>query len=101
AFGNLLSDRKNKPPRSADLAAISEHISTTERIAADAEREAIRLKKLEYFAGLIRKPHRLKGAVIDVRNYGLLVELTEELMTGPISVFSLHHHFFSVYSGLR
>jgi ribonuclease R len=95
AFGNLLSDRKNKPPRSADLAAISEHISTTERIAADAEREAIRLKKLEYFAGLIRKPHRLKGAVIDVRNYGLLVELTEELMTGLIHVSSLNHDFFA------
>src|SRR6516162_4683988 len=58
AFGRLLAKHKERSPRSIDLASISEHISTTERIAADAEREAVRLKKTEYFAGLIRKPHR-------------------------------------------
>jgi ribonuclease R len=94
AFGHLAANGKDRSPRSIDLAPISEHISTTERIAADAEREAVRLKKLEYFAGLIRKPHRLKGAVIDVRNYGLVVELTEELMIGLIHVSSLDHDFF-------
>jgi len=94
AFGRLLSNRKGPLPRSLDLASISEHISITERIAADAEREAVRLKKLEYFAGLIRKPHRLRGAVIEVRNYGLVVELTEELMVGLIHVSSLNHDFF-------
>ena len=94
AFGRLLSNRKGRLPRSLDLASISEHISVTERIAADAEREAVRLKKFEYFAGLIRKPHRLRGAVIEVRNYGLVVELTEELMIGLIHVSSLNHDFF-------
>jgi ribonuclease R len=100
AFGNLLSNgknnpRKSRPPRSTDLAAISEHISMTERKAADAEREAVRLKKLEYFAGLIRKPHFLNGTIIDVRNYGLVVELTQELMTGLIHVSSLDQDFFA------
>jgi ribonuclease R len=94
AFGRLLSKQKGRPPRSLDLASISEHISTTERIAADAEREAVRLKKMEFMAGLMRKPHRLKGSVIDVRNYGLVVELTEELMIGLIHVSSLDNDFF-------
>ena len=94
AFGNLLLNSRKRPPRSIDLAGISEHISTTERVAADAEREAVRLKKLEYFAGLIRRPHRLEGAVIEARNYGLMVELTKELMVGLIHVSSLAEDFF-------
>ena len=94
AFGSLLCNRKGRPPRSLDLASISEHISTTERIAADAEREAVRLKKFEFIAGLMQKPHRLKGSVIEVRNYGLVVELTEELMVGLIHVSSLDDDFF-------
>src|SRR3984893_4874372 len=55
AFAAMLLRRSGKPPRSVDLASTCEHISTTERVAADAEREAVRLKKLEYFAGLVRK----------------------------------------------
>jgi ribonuclease R len=94
AFGRLLPDRKGALPRSLDLASISEHVSTTERIAADAEREAVRLKKLEFIARLMQKPHRLKGSVIEVRNYGLVVELTEQLMVGLIHVSSLDDDFF-------
>jgi len=94
AFAAMLLRRKGKPPRSTDLAPTCEHISTTERIAADAEREAVRLKKLEYFAGLVRKPHRLDGTIVDVRNYGLLVELKEALVVGLIHISSLDHDFF-------
>jgi ribonuclease R len=94
AFGAMLSRRSGKPPRSLDLASICEHISITERVAADAEREAVRLKKLEYFAGLVRKPDRLDGTIIDVRNYGLLVELKEALVVGLIHISSLDHDFF-------
>ncbi len=94
AFAAMLLRRSGKPPRSSDLASTCEHISTTERIAADAEREAVRLKKLEYFAGLVRKPHRLDGTIVDVRNYGLLVELKEALVVGLIHISSLDHDFF-------
>jgi ribonuclease R len=94
AFAAMLSRRSGKPPRSVDLASTCEHISTTERIAADAEREAVRLKKLEYFAGLVRKPQRLDGTIVDVRNYGLLVELKEALVVGLIHISSLDHDFF-------
>jgi ribonuclease R len=94
AFAAMLLRRSGKPPRSTELASTCEHISTTERVAADAEREAVRLKKLEYFAGLVRKPQRLDGTIVDVRNYGLLVELKEALVVGLIHISSLDHDFF-------
>ena len=100
AFTSMLPRSRGKPPRSVDLGSTCEHISTTERIAADAEREALRLKKMEYFAGLVRKPHRLEGTVVDVRNFGLLVELQEALVVGLIRISSLDHDFF-VYDPSR
>jgi ribonuclease R len=94
AFMRLLPQRNGKLPRSVDLDAICEHISLTERIAADSEREAVRLKKMEYFLGLVNKPQRFDGTVIEVRNYGLLVELKEALTVGLIHVSSLDRDFF-------
>jgi ribonuclease R len=90
----MLPRHRGKPLRSVDLASTCEHLSITERTAADAEREAVRLKKMEYFAGLARKPHRLQGTILDVRNYGLLVELKEALVVGMIRISSLDHDFF-------
>jgi ribonuclease R len=100
AFAAMLPHRRGKPLRSGDLASTCEHISATERTAADAEREAVRLKKMEYFAGLARKPHRLEGTILDVRNYGLLVELKEALVVGMIRISSLNQDFF-VFDPIR
>jgi ribonuclease R len=94
AFAAMLPKKGVKPPRSGDLGSISQHISTTERIAADAEREAVRLKRIEYFSGLARKPHRLDGTIIEVRNFGLLVELKEALVIGMIRISSIDLDFF-------
>jgi ribonuclease R len=94
SFASMLPRHRGKPLRSVDLASTCEHLSITERTAADAEREAVRLKKMEYFAGLARKPHRLQGTILDVRNYGLLVELKEALVVGMIRISSLDHDFF-------
>jgi len=94
SFAAMLPHHRGKPLRSVDLVATSEHISKTERTAADAEREAVRLKKMEYFTGLARKPHRLQGTILDVRNYGLLVELKEALVVGMIRISTLDHDFF-------
>jgi ribonuclease R len=94
SFASMLPDRRGNPLRSVDLGTTCEHISVTERTAADAEREAVRLKKMEYFTGLVRKPLRLEGTILDVRNYGLLVELKEALVVGMIRISSLDHDFF-------
>jgi ribonuclease R len=95
---NVLLQRRNagkQLARSHQLESICEHLSLTERLAAEAEREATRLKKLEFLESLVRKPHRFAGIVSEVRNYGLLVEVPEILMTGLIHVSSLEDDFFS------
>jgi ribonuclease R len=97
AFNALLQRRNagKQLARSNQLESICEHLSLTERLAADAEREATRLKKLEFLESLVRKPHRFAGIVSEVRNYGLLVEVPEILMTGLVHVSSLEDDFFS------
>jgi ribonuclease R len=104
AFDALLSSEGNGPRkkwvRSSRLEEVCEHISTTERIAADAEREATRLKKLEYLESLIGRPHRFQATVVEVRNYGLVVEVPDALITGLIHVSSLGGDFF-VYDGAK
>jgi ribonuclease R len=102
SFNALLSDQPAKKQliRSSRLEEVCEHISTTERIAADAEREAVRLKKLEYLESLIGRPHRFQATVLEVRNYGLVVEVPDALITGLIHVSSLGGDFF-IYDGAK
>jgi ribonuclease R len=78
------------------LGATAEHISTTERVAADAERESVKLKKLEYFQLQMtaRDGNTFEARVIEVRNYGLLVELPEFLLTGLVHVSTLDDDFY-------
>jgi ribonuclease R len=78
------------------LASITEHISETERNAADAEIEAVRMKKLEFFQRQLdaRDPQIFRAAVVDVRNYGLVIELPDALVTGVVHVSSLNNDFY-------
>jgi ribonuclease R len=79
-----------------EIASIAEHISTTERNAADAEIDAAQMKKLEFFQRQLdqRNPQIFRAAIIDVRNYGLMVELPDALITGLIHVSSLTDDFY-------
>lgn len=93
-------DPKQHGPSSADLGTVSEHLSTTERTAADAEKESVRLKKLEYFSKLAEAGTKggvapsFDARVIEARNYGLLVELPGAMMTGLVPVSSLDDDFY-------
>ena len=79
-----------------DLASVTEHISTTERTAAEAEKESTKLKKLEFFLNQLRekKPDEFAAVVVDVRSYGLVVELPDVLLTGLIHVSALQDDFY-------
>ncbi len=77
ALAQLLGLTKRGPDSSA-LPSISEHLSTTERIAADAEKDSVKLKKLEYFQQQAAARHAgeaFLARILEVRNYGLLIEL--------------------------
>jgi len=85
-------------PSSGELTDICEHISTTERAAADAEKESVRMKKLEYFSRLAAEVNGIvpsfQARVVEARNYGLLVELPESLMTGLVPASSMGDDFY-------
>jgi len=83
-------------PGMAEIASIAEHVSTTERTAADAEGDAIQMKKLEFFQRQLdeRKPQIFRASIVDVRNYGLMVELPDALVTGLVHVSSLMDDFY-------
>ena len=93
-------DPKLRGPSSQDLGTVSDHLSTTERTASDAEKESVRLKKLEYFSALAEAGTKggvapaFDAQVIEARNYGLLVELPEALMTGLVPVSTLDDDFY-------
>lgn len=104
-------DRKRARLAAADLTRVAAHISATERVAADAERESVKLKKLEYFQNLVHAREREREAaghddegsiptsfpavVVDVRNYGLLVELPDFVLSGLIHVSELTDDFYT------
>ena len=83
-------------PDMSQVASIAEHVSTTERIAAEAEIESVRMKKLEFFQQQLdeRNPQIFRAAIVDVRNYGLAVELPDVLITGLVHISSLSDDFY-------
>jgi len=78
----------------ADMTSVGEHISTTERTAEDAERESVKLKKIEFFALAAGRRDKFTAVILDVRNYGLVVELPEFLITGLVHVSALSDDFY-------
>lgn len=97
-------DGKHSGRRGAgDLAGIAEHISATERVAAEAENESVRMKKLEFLQEQLtaQNPQVFRAVVIDVRNFGLFVELPDVLLTGLIHISSLGDDFYVFDSARR
>lgn len=78
------------------LESLAQHISDTERNAADAEIESVRLKKLQFFQQQLteRNPQVFRAAIVDVKNYGMVVELPDAVMTGLVHVSSLTDDFY-------
>lgn len=76
----------------------AEHISSTERSAQDAERDALKLKKLEFFARELDRRRsqrtRFPAIIVEVRPHGMFVELPDALQTGFIRVSSLDDDFY-------
>ncbi|HEY3663722.1 MAG TPA: ribonuclease R [Chthoniobacterales bacterium] len=85
-----------------ELAGIAEHISATERVAAEAENESVKMKKLEFLQLQLseKNPQVFRAIVLEVRNYGLLIELPDVLLTGLVHVSSLSDDFY-VFDGTR
>src|SRR5881394_2851769 len=79
------------------IATVAEHISETERAAADAEMDGVKMKKLEFFQRQLdaRDPQVFRAALLEVKNFGLVVELPDVLITGLVHVSSLTDDFYA------
>jgi ribonuclease R len=79
-----------------NLARLALHLSNTERSAAEAEQESVKLKKLEYFD---RQAHATKrtsfqALIQEVRSSGLLVQLPEFVIQGMVPLSGLQGDLF-------
>jgi ribonuclease R len=97
-----LADSSRRRGGAGELGSVAEHISDTERVAADAEMESVKMKKLEFLIAQMTaaRPQLFRAVVIDVRNYGLLIELPDVLLTGLIHISSLSDDFY-IFDGAR
>jgi len=77
-----------------DLPAVALHISQTERTAEEAERESVKLKKIEFFMIAANRGETFEAVILDVRNFGLVVELPQYLINGLIHVSVLSDDFY-------
>ena len=98
-YADLLVHRGLARERMGSIGELSElatHISTTERTSADAEKDSTMLKKMEFFLRQLasKKPDQFRANVVDVRSYGLSVELPDVLVSGLIHVSSLADDFY-------
>ena len=73
-----------------ELMKVADHISSTERNSADAEKDSKAVKLYAYLEAQLAsgKPVRYQALVIDIRNFGFFVDVTDLGMSGlaPLSL---------------
>ena len=82
----------------SELATIAQHLSLTERNSTEAERESVKIKLLEFFERELAKPRQrtFKAVIMDVRNHGMFVELTESLAYGLVHISTLRDDLYKL-----
>lgn len=78
------------------LTRVAEHISTTERNSADAERDSKDVKMHAYLKAQMksRKRHAYTALVTDIRNFGLFVDVPDLGMRGLVPLSSMEDDFY-------
>ena len=91
--GNETTTGKNNFYKPGTLTKIAQHLSLTEQNSTDAERESIKIKQLEFFERECNKPakerQQFEAVIVDIRNHGFFVELTESLAYGMVHVSTI------------
>lgn len=77
----------------ASLAESAEHTSTRERVAMEAERDIIELKKLQFMQGRIGD--EFDGCITGVAGFGFFVELAEVFVEGLVHISTLVDDLYS------
>ncbi len=82
----------------ARIESLGEHLSLTEIASAEAERESVKIKLLEFFEReLEKKPkNRFAAVITDVRQNGFFIELIESMTFGFVSATSLNDDAYTL-----
>jgi ribonuclease R len=75
-----------------DLAAVADESSRRERVAMEAEREIVQLKKIQFMQDHVGETY--DGFVSGVAPYGLFVELADVFVEGLVHVTALGDDFY-------
>jgi ribonuclease R len=75
---------------------LGEHLSLTEISSAEAERESVKIKLLEFFERELAKPTKTRFAAVitDVRPNGFFIELVESMTFGFIATGTLRDDIY-------
>jgi len=78
--------------------SLAEHLSLTEVNSAEAERESVKIKLLEFFEREVGKKTKTRFAAVitDVRANGFFIELVESMAFGYVSVTTLGDDRYTV-----
>ena len=77
-----------------DLPAVAEEASRRERVALEAERDIVQLKKVQFMQDKVGQP--FDGFVSGVTSFGFFVELKELFVEGLVHVSSLGDDFYEL-----
>ncbi len=81
----------------SQVASIAEHLSITEGRSAEAERETVKTKLMEFFERELDSSSRtaFTAIVTEVKNHGMFVELTDSMAYGLIHISTmLDDHYY-------
>ncbi len=83
------------------LESLGEHLSLTEINSAEAERESVKIKLLEFFERqlTLSPPPRFAAVITDVRGNGLFVELVESMTFGFLPTAALEGDAYLLDAG--
>lgn len=85
-----------KPASPSALNQTADHISTTERNSADAERDSKDVKLFAFLRAQLQsgRPERYPALVTDVRNFGFFVDVPGLAMSGLMPLSAVEDDFF-------
>jgi ribonuclease R len=95
----LLAGQQARLPQEDELAAICGECSESERRAADAERELVEWKKVEFMAE--RVGEYFDALVISTARYGLFVELADLFIEGLVPIDTLPGDEYTYQENVR
>ncbi len=101
-FSRHLVSGEAQPPRkrytASELASMAQHLSLMEQNSTEAERESVKVKLLEFFERELtrRKPQTFDAVIMDVRNHGMFIELSESMAYGLVHISTLRDDLYKL-----